>query len=85
MKRLLIRGILAMGAVGVLSLAGTTARANTFTLNGINTGVTGTVNITQLSNNLVTVTVTNTSTGGVHGKITSIGSTCPAPRAVLSR
>lgn len=73
MKRLLSRGILAMGAVVFLSLAGTTARADTFTLNGINTGVTGTVNITQLSNNLLTVTVTNTSTGTVQGKITSIG------------
>ena len=77
MKRLLSRGVLAMGAVVVLSLAGTTARADIFTLNGINTGVAGTVNITQLSNNLLTVTVTNTSTGGVQGKITSIGFDLP--------
>jgi hypothetical protein len=66
-----------MGAVVFLSLAGTTARADTFILNGINTGVTGTVNITQLSNNLLTITVTNTSTGTVQGKITSIGFDLP--------
>jgi hypothetical protein len=77
MNRLLSRGILAMGAVVFLSLASTTARADTFTFNGINTGVTGTVNITQLSNNLLTVTVTNTSTGTVQGKITSIGFDLP--------
>jgi hypothetical protein len=39
--------------------------------------VTGTVNITQLSNNLLTITVTNTSTGTVQGKITSIGFDLP--------
>ncbi len=77
MKRFLSKGMLAMGAVIVLSLAGTTARADTFTLNGINTGVTGTVNITQLTNNLLTVTVTNTSTATVQGKITSIGFDLP--------
>ena len=77
MKRRLSRGILGMGAVVFLSLAGTTARADTFILNGINTGVTGTVNITQLSNNLLIVTVTNTSTGTVQGKITSIGFDLP--------
>jgi hypothetical protein len=77
MKRFLSKGMLAMGAVIVLSLANTTARADTFTLNGINTGVTGTVNITQLTNNLLTVTVTNTSTATVQGKITSIGFDLP--------
>lgn len=54
-----------------------TARADTFTLTGINTGVTGTVNITQLTNNLLSVTITNTSTGTVTGKITSIGFDLP--------
>ena len=77
MKRFLSKGVLAMGAVIVLSVAATTARADTFTLNGINTGVTGTVNITQLTNNLLTVTITNTSTGAVQGKITSIGFDLP--------
>ena len=70
-----------MGALVVLSLASATARADTFTFNGINTGVTGTVNITQLSNNLLTVTVTNTSTGTVQGKITSIGFDLPGSGA----
>ncbi|HEY5884139.1 MAG TPA: cistern family PEP-CTERM protein [Pyrinomonadaceae bacterium] len=77
MKKFLSSGMLAMGALFVLSLASTTVRADTFTLNGINTGVTGTVNITQLTNNLLTVTITNTSTGGVQGKITSIGFDLP--------
>jgi hypothetical protein len=54
-----------------------TARADTFTFTGINTGVTGTVNITQLSNNLLSVTITNTSTGAVTGSITSIGFDLP--------
>ena len=66
-----------MGAMLMLSLASTSAQADTFTLNGINTGVTGTVNITQLSNNLLTVTIKNTSTGIVQGKITSIGFDLP--------
>jgi hypothetical protein len=77
MNRLLSKGILALGVLFTLSLAGTSARADAFTLTGINTGVTGTVNITQLSNNLLTVTITNTSTGGVQGKITSIGFDLP--------
>src|SRR5918999_2588854 len=77
MNRLLSKGLLALGVLLTLSLAGATAHADTFTLNGINTGVTGTVNITQLSNSLLTVTVTNTSTGGVQGKITSIGFDLP--------
>ena len=77
MKRFLSNGMMAIGAAIVFSLAGSTAHADTFTLNGINTGVSGTVNITQLSNNLLTVTVTNTSTGIVQGKITSIGFDLP--------
>lgn len=54
-----------------------TARADTFTFTGINTGVTGTVTITQLNNNLLSVTVTNTSRGAVTGKTTSIGFDLP--------
>jgi hypothetical protein len=77
MNRFLSKGLLALGALLTLSLAGTSARADTFTLTGINTGVTGTVNITQLSNNLLTVTITNTSTASVQGKITSIGFDLP--------
>jgi hypothetical protein len=61
----------------MLSLAGTSAQADTFTFSGINTGVTSTVNITQLSNNLLSFTVTNTSTGPITGKITSIGIDLP--------
>lgn len=77
MNRFLLKGFFALSALVMASLAGTTAKADTFTLNGINTGVSGTVNITQLSNNLLTVTVTNTSTGTVQGKITSIGFDLP--------
>lgn len=61
----------------MLSLAATSARADTFTFTGINTGVTSTVSITQLSNNLLSVTVTNTSSGATTGKITSIGIDLP--------
>ena len=53
------------------------AKADSFTFEGINTGVTGTVSITQLTNNLLTVTVTNTSTGSTTGSITSIGFNLP--------
>ena len=53
------------------------AKADSFTFQGINTGVTGTVTITQLTNNLLTVTVTNTSTGSTTGSITSIGFNLP--------
>lgn len=70
------RTLLLLAAI-VLIGAPITALADTFTFSGINTGVTGTVNITQLSNNLLSVTVTNTSTGTVTGKITSIGFDLP--------
>jgi hypothetical protein len=77
MNKLLGKGILAVGALLMLSLAATSAQADTFTFTGINTGVTSTVNITQLSNNLLSVTITNTSTGPITGKITSIGIDLP--------
>ncbi len=77
MNKFLTKGILALGALMMLSLAGTSARADTFTFTGINTGVSSTVNITQLSNNLLSITVTNTSTGPITGKITSIGIDLP--------
>ena len=77
MNKFLGKGILAFGALMMLALAGTSARAETFTFTGINTGVTSTVNITQLSNNLLSITVTNTSTGPITGKITSIGIDLP--------
>src|SRR5688572_23403730 len=77
MKTLLSKGILALGVLLTLSLAGGSAQADTFTFTGINTAVTGTVNITKLSNNLLSVTITNTSTGAVTGKMTSIGFDLP--------
>ena len=77
MNKFLTKGILALGALMMLSLAGTSAQADTFTFTGINTGVTSTVNITQLSNNLLSITITNTSTGPITGKITSIGIDLP--------
>jgi hypothetical protein len=77
MKKLFSKGILTLGALLVVSLAGSTARADTFTFTGINTGVTGTVNITRLSNNLLSITVTNTSASTVTGKLTSIGFDLP--------
>jgi hypothetical protein len=64
-----------------VSLASTTARADAFTYMGINTGVTGTVNITQLNDGLLTVTITNTSVGSTTGKITSIGFDLPGTGA----
>jgi hypothetical protein len=77
MKRFLSQGLLALAALMTLSLAATSAHADTFTFTGINTGVKATVNITQLNNNLLSITVTNTSTGAVTGKITSIGFDLP--------
>lgn len=77
MNKFLTKGILALGALMMLSLVGTNARADTFTFTGINTGVTSTVNVTQLSNNLLSITITNTSTGPITGKITSIGIDLP--------
>jgi hypothetical protein len=77
MNKFLTKGILVFGALMMLSLAGTSARADTFTFTGINTGVTTTVNITQLSNNLLSITITNTSTGPITGKITSVGIDLP--------
>ncbi len=53
------------------------AQADTFSFTGINTGVSGTVNITQLTNSLLCVTVTNTSTSSTTGDITSIGFDLP--------
>ncbi len=63
-------------AVLMLTLSAA-ARADSFTVHGINTGVTATVNITQLTNNTLTFTITNTSTGSTTGKITSIGFDLP--------
>ncbi|MGH9874408.1 MAG: PEP-CTERM sorting domain-containing protein [Pyrinomonadaceae bacterium] len=77
MNKIFSKGILALGALMMLSLGGTSAHADTFTFTGINTGVTSTVNITQLSNSLLSITVTNTSTGATTGKITSIGFDLP--------
>jgi hypothetical protein len=77
MNSFLSKGLLALGVFMTLSLASTSARADTFTFTGINTGVTGTVNITQLSNSLLSVTITNTATGNITGKITSIGFDLP--------
>jgi len=74
MKRRLLLSFAVIISVMAISA---TARADTFGFTGINTGVTGTVNITQLSNNLLSVTITNTSTGTVTGKITSIGFDLP--------
>ena len=78
MNKFLTKGILTLGVLMTLSLAATSARADTFTFTGINTGVTSTVNITQLSNNLLSITVTNTSTGPTTGKITGIGIDLPS-------
>jgi hypothetical protein len=84
MTRLFSRGIMALGALIMLTIASSSARADAFTLSGINTGVTGNVNITQLSNNLLNVTITNTSTVGTLGKITSIGFDLPGSTGPFS-
>lgn len=81
MNRFLTKGILILGVLMTVSLASTNARADAFTFTGINTGVTGTVNITQLSDGLLTVTITNTSVSGTLGKITSIGFDLPGTGA----
>jgi hypothetical protein len=80
-NRLLTKGILILGVLMTVSLASTNARADAFTYTGISTGVTGTVNITHLSDGLLTVTITNTSVGSTLGKITSIGFDLPGSGA----
>ena len=77
MNSFLSKVVVALGALITLSVAGQSVRADAFTFTGINTGVTGIVNITQLSNNQLTVTITNTSTGSTTGKMTSIGFDLP--------
>ena len=79
-KKLLFTCAIAISLMAV----SVTARADTFSFTGINTGVTGTVTITQLSNNLLSVTVTNTSTGAVTGKTTSIGFDLPGSAGPFS-
>ena len=78
MKRMRLLSLAAIFSVMALSA---TAKADTFTFTGINTGVSATVNITQLSNNLLTVTFTNTSTGAIRGSITSIGFDLPGAQS----
>lgn len=75
------RTLMTSGAVLMLLVLNAAAKADTFTYNGINTGVSGSVSITQLTNSLLTVTVTNTSTGATTGKITSIGFDLPGSSA----
>jgi len=65
------------GAMLMLASVSTVARADSFTLTGINTGVTGVINITQLSSTQIGFTITNTSTVNPTGKITSIGFDLP--------
>lgn len=77
MNRFFSRSILLACVLVTMAAAGTSAKADTFTFSGINTGVTGTINVTQLTNNLLSITVTNTSTGIVTGKMTSIGFDLP--------
>jgi len=81
MNKVFSKGILTLGAILTLCFAATSAQADTFTFTGINTGVTASVNITHLSNNLLTITVTNTSTGAIAGKLTSIGVDLPGSGA----
>ena len=69
--------LLSLAAIISVMALSATAKADTFSFTGRSTGVTGTVSITQLSNNLLTVTITNTSTGAVRGSITSIGFDLP--------
>lgn len=69
--------LLIIAAVAITTTMSVSARADSCTFTGINTGVTGTVNITQLTSNSLTFTLTNTSTGTVTGKITSIGFDLP--------
>ena len=69
--------ILSLAAVFSLMALSATAKADTFSFAGRSTGVSGTVTITQLSNNLLSVTITNTSTGAVTGSMTSIGFDLP--------
>jgi hypothetical protein len=74
----MIRRLAMTFALGLAMLAAnTSAQADTFNLTGINTGVTGTVTINQLSDGLLTFTITNTSAIPDIGTITSIGLDLP--------
>lgn len=73
--------LLSLAAIISVMALSATAKADTFSFTGRSTGVTGTVSITQLSNNLLTVTITNTSTGAVRGSITSIGFDLPGAQS----
>src|SRR5262245_59366756 len=77
MNSFLSKTIIALGALITLTFAGQSVRANAYYYTGINSGVTGIVNITELTNNQLTVAITNTSTGTTSGKITSIGIDLP--------
>ena len=47
MHQFLGKGMLALGALMILTLAGPSAQADMFTFGGINTGVTSTVNVAR--------------------------------------
>lgn len=68
MNKFLWRGILALGALSTLSVAGTSARAGTFSFAGINTAVTGIVNITQIPEP-VTMVLLGMSLVGMAGAV----------------
>jgi hypothetical protein len=71
------RLLLVAAATLMLASVSSVARADSFTVTGINTGVTAQINITQLTSNSLTFTLTNTSTSGTIGTITSIGFDLP--------
>jgi hypothetical protein len=80
-----VRKVLLTLAAAVLTTAFTgSARADSCSLMGINTPVTADVEITSLTNNLLTITVTNTSTGPITGKITSLGVDLPGGGGVFT-
>lgn len=71
------RFLIALAAAVLTATITGSAKADSCTLTGINTPATATIEITSLTNNLLTFTVTNTSTGPVTGKITGFGLDLP--------
>lgn len=69
--------LLALAAAVLTATVSVPAKADSCELAGINTPVTATVEITSLTNSLLTFTITNTSTGPITGKITSLGLDLP--------
>ena len=82
MKKLVSTLVLFAGAMIVLGLSPSIAKADSITLTGVNgTGVTATITNYSLNNGAFTFTITNTSISNPTGTITNIGFALPGDRS----